>query len=194
MKQIEITTKVNNKLDEAIEILENQGFKKIRESRVEDKYLTQNIDNLTKDNIMQILSTCVLLRYLRANGEIFKKITYKNKIIDNGKVISEEKINLNCEDLEQAKNLFRALNFKELVNVNYDVIVMAKDNIEFAFQEVEGLGLLLEYENVKDFSLFSNEEIISEKNNMLNQVKKYGLSITNDYDVKKAFELIKLNM
>lgn len=191
MRQIEITTRVNNKLDDAIAILASQGFEKIRESRVEDKYLTQNIANLSNDNIMEILTTCVLLRYLKVNNKKITKITYKNKIIENNEVISEEKINLNCEDLKMAEKLFKALKFQKLVEVNYDVIVMAKNGVEFAFQNVEGLGLLVEYENTKDFSLATNDEIRLEKKNMLKEIQSYGLNITNEYDIKKAFELIK---
>ena len=46
MKQIEITTRVNESLESAVKKLEKQGFKKIRESRVEDTYLTQLIKKL----------------------------------------------------------------------------------------------------------------------------------------------------
>lgn len=191
MKQIEITTRVNGTLEEAIKELEKHGFKKIRESRIEDIYLTQRKQELNKKNIIQILSSCVLLRYLKVDNEkVMKKITYKNKVYDGTQVISEEKINLNCEDLEKAFKLFKALNFEKLTDVKYDVLVMAKGDLEFAFQNVENLGLLVEYENLNDFDGKSNEEILEEKKKMIIELKSYGLDVTDEFDVKKAYELI----
>lgn len=192
MKQIEVTTRVNCSLEEAVKILERQGFKKIRESRIEDAYLTQKVKELKKDNIVDILSSCVLLRYLKVNNEqTFKKITYKSKIYSGSTVISEDKINLDCEDLKKAEKLFKMLDFEKLVDVKYDVIVMAKGKLEFAFQNVEGLGLLLEYENLNDFNNVSNSKIIEEKEKMIKEIRSYHLNVTDEYDVKKAYELVE---
>mgnify|MGYP005772695815 CR=1 FL=1 len=166
MKQIEITTRVQCPLKEAISLLQKQGFKLIRKSRVEDEYLTQH--TLDKYSITELLSTCVLLRYLNVNEkEEFKKITYKKKTYDHETVLSEEKINVNCDDLEKAKQLFFALGFHSLVTVAYDVWFFSDDKREFAFQEVEGLGLLLEYENVHDFQGKEKDDILKVKKKCL---------------------------
>ena len=191
MKQIEITVRVNNQLNEIDSILTRQGFRIIRRSRIEDNYKTLEYNNLSKDNILNVLSKCVLIRYLNVNNEKeFKKITYKNKIYENNNVISEEKISVNIDDINNADKLFEMLGFKTIVNVNYDAIVYSNDKIELCFQDVEGLGLLLEYENEKDFDGYSSDEIIKEKYKMLDEIKKYNLNITNEIDVKKAYELI----
>jgi adenylate cyclase class IV len=190
MKQIEITLKVNNTLDEVLKLLEDKGFKKIRESEVYDIYMTQCLNELTLDNIEYVLSKCVLLRYLNANSKVFKKITYKNKIFEKGNFISEEKINLACDNLELAEKLFKALEFEELVKVKYNVTVMAKDDMEFAFQEVDGLGLLVEYENNEDFENIDNEKIINIKQEMKKEIENYGIDVESSLDVKKAKELI----
>ena len=146
MKQIEITTRVNNTLDEVDQILSNQGFKIIRKSRIEDKYKTIFYKDLKKDNILEILPKCVLIRYLKVNDcQEFKKITYKNKVYDGNTVISEEKINVNIDDINASDKLFEAVGFKTIVDVNYDAIVYSNNEIELCFQNVEGLGLLLEY-------------------------------------------------
>ena len=55
--------------------------------------------------------------------KITKKITYKQKTYQNEIVMTEEKINVNCDDLDMAKKLFLALHFRPLVKVGYDVIV-----------------------------------------------------------------------
>lgn len=191
MRQIEITVRVKEPLDKAIIKLEKLGFKNIRESNVDDVYMTQLKDKLNKENIQYILSNSVLLRYLNVNGEEFKKISYKNKVYDNGNVISEKKVNVECNSLESAKQLFECLNFEELVEVKYNVLVMEKNGIELAFQYGDDIGVLIEYENKNDFSNKTNEEIRLEKENMYNYIKKSGIEITEEIDVKKAWELIE---
>lgn len=194
MRQIEITVRVKEPLDKAIIKLEKLGFKNIRESNVDDVYMTQLKDKLNKENIQYILSNSVLLRYLNVNGKEFKKISYKNKVYDNGNVISEKKVNVECNSLESAKQLFECLNFEELVEVKYNVLVMEKNGIELAFQYGDDIGVLIEYENKNDFSNKTNEEIGLEKENMYNYIKELGIEITEEKDVKKAWELIEKSL
>ena len=194
MRQIEITVRVKEPLDKAIIKLEKLGFKNIRESNVYDVYMTQLKDKLNKENIQYILSNSVLLRYLNVNGKEFKKISYKNKVYDNGNVISEKKVNVECNSLESAKQLFECLNFEELVEVKYNVLVMEKNGIELAFQYGNDIGVLIEYENKDDFSNKTNEEIRLEKENMYDYIKELGIEITEEKDVKKAWELIEKSL
>ena len=196
MKQIEITVKVNNTLDEVDKILISKGFKLIRKSRVEDEYVCPNDINVNRENILKVLSSSVLIRYLKTQDGEFKKITYKDKKYSkDGIVISEEKINVSIDDTKKAQELFEKINFKKLVSVHYDVIVYSNNNYEFAFQDVEGLGLLLEFENENDFEGISDETIVSEKQKMYEIIKTYGIKVENNYDIKKAYELVmkKLN-
>ena len=171
MEQIEITVRVKEPLDSAIKKLKNLGFKKIRESRIDDIYMTQLKSELTIDNIQHVLSNSVLLRYLNVNGKEFKKITYKNKIYDEGNVISEHKVNVNCDNLENAKKIFEYLNFEELIEVKYNILVMEKNGVELAFQYGKDIGTLVEYENVKDFSNKTIDEIKIEKEKMYQFIK-----------------------
>lgn len=191
MKQIEITVKVNNTLDEVDKILISKGFKLIRKSRVEDEYVCPNDINVNRENILKVLSSSVLIRYLKTQDGEFKKITYKDKKYDkNDMVISEEKINVSINDIQSAHKLFKKINFKNLVDVKYDVIVYSNNDYEFAFQNVEGLGLLLEFENENDFEGVSDEAIANEKQKMYEIIKNYGIKIENNYDIKKAYELV----
>ena len=191
MKQIEITVKVNNTLDEVDKILISKGFKLIRKSRVEDEYVCPNDINVNRENILKVLSSSVLIRYLKTQDGEFKKITYKDKKYDkNDMVISEEKINVSINDIQSAHKLFKKINFKNLVDVKYDVIVYSNNDYEFAFQNVEGLGLLLEFENANDFEGVSDEAIANEKKKMYEIIKNYGIKVENNYDIKKAYELV----
>lgn len=45
MKQIEITVRLNENMQSAIRKLEKQGFKKIRESEIDDIYMTSKLKN-----------------------------------------------------------------------------------------------------------------------------------------------------
>ena len=191
MKQIEITVRLNENMQSAISKLENQGFKKIRESQIDDVYMTAKLKELNKDNIQTILKKSVLLRSIKLENKEIKKITYKNKEIDkNGDVISEQKINLDCSDLEKAKDLFEHLEFEEFIRVKYKVIVYSKGKVEYAFQDVENLGVLIEYENMDDFEGKSLDEINTVKKNMFEEIKNTGINLTEEKDVKKAYELI----
>ena len=191
MEQIEVTVRVKESLEDVMEKLENVGFILIRKSQVDDLYMSQIADKLNNDNIQYILSKSVLLRYLNQDGKEIKKITYKNKKYDSSNnLLSEQKISIDCKDLEKAKELFECLEFKELIRVRYKVFVMKKDDIEFAFQIVDNLGLLLEYENTNDYAGKSDIEIEKVKDKMFREIHEFGIKTTDEMDVKKAEELI----
>lgn len=194
MKQIEITVKVNNTLDEVDKILTKQNFKIIRKSKIEDEYLTLNKKDLTKENIIDVLKSSILVRNIKTEDKELKMITYKIKEYKDDTVISEEKINVNIDNINNAIKLFNKLGFEKLINVKYDVIVYSNDNYEFAFQNVHNLGLLMEMEHPDDFTGYEYEDILKKKEKMLDIVKKYNLSIEDDYDIKKAYELILKNI
>lgn len=195
MKQIEITRYLLETEENAFDKLEKQGFKLIRTSTIEDKYLTSKLRELTKDNIQYILKNSVLLRYLNVEGKEFKKITYKYKNVDKDEnIISETKININCEDLSEAEELFENLGFELLIIVKYKVKVYEKDGIELAFQNVEGLGSMIEYENAEDFENKNIEEIKKVKQKMEEKIESFGILIEKGNDVKKAKELIEKNI
>ncbi len=192
MKQIEVTTRVNQSLEEVDNLLTKQGFQLIRKSRIEDRYMILKNKKVTQRNIIKTLQNCLLIRYLLVNEtETLKKITYKNKTYHGKTVMSEEKINVSIDDIDKMQKLLECVGFRKLVDVKYDVIVYQKNHLELAFQNVEGLGLLLEYENNKDFSQASDYEIIKEKEKMLEEIKQYQLNVTEEYDIKKAYELVK---
>ncbi len=190
MQQIEITTRVLEDRENVVQKLLQLGFIQRQTGYIDDLYLCPNLEGLTINNIPQFLKQCVLIRYIDNGNKTFQKLTYKNKIFQDGVTISEEKINVCIDDVQKAKSLFLVLNFQELVRVKYDYWVFEKDGVELALQNVEGLGLLLEYEHLKDFTGKDFNLIIKTKQEMLNSVKNLGIKISDEYDVKKAYELI----
>ncbi len=195
MKQIEVTLKIKDDLDKCKEILINKGYNIVKHSQIDDIYMTQKKQEITLENIDEILKKCVLLRYLNENDNIYKKITYKKKEYDSqNNILSEKKINISCEDLDKAKQLFIELEFEELVRVKYKALVFEKDKIQYALQEVEGLGLLLECESEKDFEGSTQEQIIKEKKKIIEKILNDGLNIEKEVDIKKAYELIRISL
>ncbi len=195
MKQIEITAKVNQSMEEIHDILSNQGFSFIRNNRVEDKYMTLDYDELAKDTILDVLQTCILIRYVKlSEDKEFKNLTYKKKEYQGNTVISEEKIIVDIDDVDKAELLLESVGFQKIVEVKYDVFVYKKGPVELCFQDVDGLGLMVEYENPLDFTGKTSKEILQEKQKMAEELKSYHIDITSEYDVKKAYQLISNRM
>lgn len=191
MKQVEITTRVKDSLENIDKILINKNFEIIRKSRIEDVYLSNLKNSLTVNNINDILSKSILVRYLDENENIYKKITYKDKRYVNNVLQYEEKINISIDNTQNSIKLFEKIGFEKLVTVKYDCIVYSNKKLELAFQNVENLGLLLEYENKNDFNNATPEVINNEKTNMLQEIKNLGIDVSNETDVRKAYELIE---
>ena len=191
MKQVEITTRVKDSLENIDKILKNKNFEIIRKSQIEDVYLSNFKNNLTDNNINDILSKSVLVRYLDENGNIYKKITYKDKKYVNNVLQYEEKINISIDNTQNAIKLFEKIGFEKLVTVKYDCIVYSNKKLELAFQNVENLGLLLEYENKNDFDNATQEVIKNEKLNMLQEIQTLGINVSDETDIRKAYELLK---
>lgn len=52
-----------------------------------------------------------MLRKLELENKVIQKLTYKNKEYDiNGNVISENKININIDDIQKARIILKKLN------------------------------------------------------------------------------------
>ena len=182
---------MKDSLENIDKILINKNFEIIRKSRIEDVYLSNIKNSLTVNNINDFLSKSILVRYLDENGNIYKKITYKDKKYVNNVLQYEEKINISIDNTQNAIKLFEKLGFEKLVTVKYDCIVYSNKKLELAFQNVENLGLLLEYENKNDFDNATPEVINNEKLNMLQEIKNLGINVSDETDIRKAYELLK---
>lgn len=85
MKQIEVTVRVNESFEKASKKLENLGFKIIRESDIDDIYMTSKFKELNANNIQYVLKNSILLRSLKIADKEVKRITYKNKEYDSNR-------------------------------------------------------------------------------------------------------------
>lgn len=188
MKEIEITVKVFDSVEKTKDILARQGLKIVDTYSTKDIYLSQ--DTNLSQSIESVLNKSVILRQIITHSKVIKKIVHKNKVYDGDTLLYEDKINLKCEDLENAKLLFEALGFKELVIVQYDSFVYQKEGLELSFQNVKDLGLLLEIESDKK-NPESEEDVMQEKRRLYNLAKSLSLNIGDELNIKKAKALIK---
>ena len=188
MKEIEITVKVFDSVEKTKDILARQGLKIIDTYSTKDIYLSQ--DTNLSQSIESVLNKSVILRQIVTPSKVIKKIVHKNKVYDGDTLLYKDKINLKCEDLENAKLLFEALGFKELVIVQYDSFVYQKQGLELSFQNVKDLGLLLEIESDKK-NLESEEDVMHEKRRLYNIAKSLSLNIGDELNIKKAKALIE---
>ena len=188
MKEIEITVKVFDSVEKTKDILARQGLKIVDTYSTKDIYLSQ--DTNLSQSIESVLNKSVILRQIVTPSKVIKKIVHKNKVYDGDTLLYEDKINLKCEDLENAKLLFEALDFKELMIVQYDSFVYQKGGLELSFQNVKNLGLLLEIESDKK-KLESEEDVMQEKRRLYNLAKSLSLNIGEKLNIKKAKALIE---
>lgn len=188
MKEIEITVKVFDSVEKTKDILARQGLKIVDTYSTKDIYLSQ--DTNLSQSIESVLNKSVILRQIVTPSKVIKKIVHKNKVYDGDTLLYEDKINLKCEDLENAKLLFEALDFKELVIVQYDSFVYQKEGLELSFQNVKDLGLLLEIESDKK-KLESEEDVMQEKRRLYKLAKSLSLNIGDELNIKKAKALIE---
>ena len=136
----------------------------------------------------EILSKAIILRYIVDDGKIIQKITYKIKDIDkNGDIINQRAINCDVKNIDDAKKIFEALDYYEIMNIKENDIIYYKNNFELAIKYIEKGDILIEIEtepNTKWDTVENIKSIISEMN----------LPIEKDnYFIKKAeIELNKI--
>lgn len=195
MREFEITTRVTEPLESVETKLKTLGFRKVKTATIDDIYMCPKDLSVTKDNIQYVLSKSALIRHIYGDfygkQEEYKLLTYKDKRLEKGVVISEEKISVNVDSVETTLKLLLAMGYDELVRVCNNYVVYEKEGFELALQSVKDLGLLIEYESESVCDNMSTEEILAIKKDMLKEVKALGIETSGEYDVKKAYELIQ---
>ena len=97
MKQIEITVRLNENMQSAIRKLEKQGFKKIRESEIDDIYMTSKLKELNNNLSIEIdggVSDSNCQRIVEAGAEALVAGSYVFKGDMEANIVKMEKM---CE-------------------------------------------------------------------------------------------------
>lgn len=179
----EITVETVCSLQELNNLLEKLEFKVMEEYDVFDIYMLDKNYNNT-ENKLELLKHCILIRDIVGKDEETKKITYKYKEYnEKEEIVKQGKIDCEILDIEEAKNLFEALNYEELIRINDHIIVYSNNIDELAVQVVNNKHIYLEIEEKCNY--------INKKYNSLDEMKnvvsKYKIPIKEEnYFVKKA--------
>ena len=177
----EITVKVICSKDELLKCLTNKGFKSGRTFSLDDYYFIPNSLNIESMSTREIIAKAVIIRYILNDGKLSQKVTFKIKdIADNGDIISQRAINCNVYKIDEAKKLFEALGYYEIMNIKENDIVYSKDGFELAIKFIENSNILIEIETEPNTECDTIEKI----KNILSQI---NLPIEKDkYFIKKA--------
>ena len=192
-KENEITVKIKCEINELCTILENKGFNIVDKFTMNDIFMVPNfmrkeIHNLTS---REILKKAILIRDIdnQFKGHRNKKITFKKKEFNhNGDILSQQAINCDILNIDEAVNLFEAIEYYKIMNIVENDIVYGKDDFEIAIKDIQDGDKLIEVETVAN-----NKEI-----NTIEKLKKQIIDIqipidTTNFFVKKAeIELDKL--
>lgn len=177
----EVTIKIISTKENIIKKLTDKGFKSGREFSLDDYYFIPNNLDIDKLSVREILSKAIIIRYIIDDGEVIQKITFKRKNIDkNGDILNQDSINCDIVNIEDAKKLFEAIGYSEIMNIKENDIIYYKDNFEIALKFVKNSDFLVEIETEENTAWDTIDKIKE-------IIDKIDLPIEkNNYFVKKA--------
>lgn len=179
----EITVKIKGSLNEFYKIIEEKDFKIAHKFSMNDAYFIPETLNLNKMSTREILSKAILVREIKGktSGKIIKKITFKIKNFDdNGNILSQEAVNCDIKDIEDAKNLLKAIGYREVMCIKENDIVYEKDGLQLAIKDIKNGDKLIEIETEENDELNTIDKLIQ-------KINKLDIPIyTDNYFVKKA--------
>lgn len=142
----EITVEVTTDLKSLIGLLESKGFVLKETYDLNDIYLINKIDK--SDDFYDMLSKSILVRDIIEENKETKKLTYKYKEYNDLKEITKQgKVSVNIDDIDSAIELFKRLNFEELIRINDHMLVYATDKDELVIQNVNDKHIYIEIED-----------------------------------------------
>lgn len=189
-KSNEITVKIKGNLKEFYKIIERKNFKIVDKFSMNDSYFIPEKLKLSEMSTRKILSNAILIRDIRdkISGETVKKITFKIKQFDeDGNIVNQSAINCNVYEVEEAKKLFEAIGYKQIMNIYEEDIVYEKDGFQLAIKDIKNGEKLIEVETEESEELNTIDKLIKKINEI--NIPIY----TDNYFVKKAeIELDKI--
>lgn len=177
----EITVRVIVSDEDLINILKEKGFKESRKFTLDDYYLISKDIDITKLSSREILSRAIIIRYMVNCEKIIQTITFKIKNInEKNEIISQKAINCNILSIEEAKNLFKALGYYEIMNIKENDVIYYKDDFELAIKYIANSNTLIEIETNSKYNTIDK---------LKKKIEELELPIQkNEYFVKKAEE------
>lgn len=189
----EITVKIKCEINELCTILKKKGFEVVNKFTVNDifmipNYMKKEINNLTS---REILKKAILIRDIdnQFKGHRNRRITFKKKEFNhNGDILSQNAINCDITNIDEAVNLFEAIGYYKIMNIMECDIVYGKDDFEIAIKDIQNGDNLIEVETV------ANNKKIDTIEKLKKQITDVQIPIdTTNFFVKKAeIELDKI--
>ena len=177
----EVTIKVIDTKKNFIKLLISKGFKEGRKFSLDDYYFIPNNIDINKLSTREILSKAIIIRDIASKDKISKKITFKRKNIDEkGNILNQDSINCDIEDAEDAKKLFNAIGYSEIINIKENDVIFDKKGFELALKSIENGDFLIEIETEENTEWDTIEKIIKIVDELDLPIEK------NNYFVKKA--------
>ena len=187
----EITVKIKCGLNELYKMLEEKEYRIVDEFSLNDTYMIPKALEIEKMSVREILSHAVILRNVinKIENNIENEITFKKKEIDSeGNILNQSSVSCKIKDIEEAKKLFNAIGYKEIINIKEEDKVYEKDGVRLAVKDILNGDKLIEIETVEDNLELNTIEKLKEKVESI-QIPIY----TDNYFVKKAeIELSKI--
>ena len=177
----ELTIKVISTKEELIKILTNKEFKRGKEFSLDDYYFIPNDIDKDKLSTREILSKAVIIRYIVEEDKIIQTITFKKKNIDKkGNILTQNAINCDITNINDAKRLFEAIGYSEIMNIKENDIIYYKNNFELALKFVKNGDLLIEIETEENTEWDTIDKIKKIIDELDLPIEK------NNYFIKKA--------
>ena len=184
-KENEITVKIKGSLENLNKILKEKGLKITNKFTIDDTYFVPETLNLEQMKTREILSKAILVRKF-VGKRTTQKITFKIKKFDeNGNILSQESVNCDVLEIEDAKQLLKAIGYREIMNIKEEDKEYEKDGFQLIVKDIKNGDNLIEVETNNSYNTI--EKLIQEINELEIPIYK------DNYFVKKAeIELDKL--
>lgn len=174
----EITVKIKGNLENLYKILEEKGLKIINKFSVDDTYFVPETLNLEQMKTREILSKAILVRKF-IGKRTTQKITFKiKKFAENGNILSQEVVNCDVLEIEDAKQLLKAIGYREIMNIKEEDKEYEKNGFKLLVKEVENSNNLIEAETNSSYDTI--EKLVQKLNELEIPIYK------DNYFVKKA--------
>lgn len=178
MQTIELTVKVRDSKEAVKQKLIEHGFKQVTDEYGSDIYFSNEIEKLNKNNILEILNKSLLVRHHYGEYRPERKfLVFKDKKYKNNEIVKEEIIKTQIEDIDSMKRILEKMEYKELIRKKQHFNDFTNGKITLILEDVEEMGLLIEYENNNDFSDINDDEMLKIKKEMYEEIKSYGINL-----------------
>lgn len=188
--ETEITVQVFESAEDIINKLSNHGFKITEEIIMIDYYFSKySKEELKNLEYSEMIKNSFLVRKIVTENECEIKLLYKDKVLDeNQNVISEQKISCDIMDIESILRIFKYAGLTCWCELKQNMQVFDNSKTSFVLQNVDDLGLFIEYEedeNMKEFNEYEKMNIL------LNRLKNLNFKIGEDISCKKVLMKFK---